>query len=475
MHDFIYYVVSLLRHSAELALGAGIVCGAIIGVCYLSFRAATKGSRPFPWGKAALALLLAGYLAALIGVTLLRGAAGAASQVNLHLFRAWREAWNQYALQGWLNVLLNMALFVPLGVLLPLLARPFRRWYWTICAGFGGSLLIEGAQLATGRGLFDVDDLLCNTIGCMLGFCLCMAARKLLWKKERAPKQALCYLLGPALFGVVLAGTFGGYGWKEYGNLPQAPSFTANTRGVDWVLDCTLDDSRQTAPVYHMEPLDQGGCNTFAQEFADRAGVTWPDVSYYDSMAIFMNHSTGDFLTVHYHDRSYQYTLGHPELREKGQNIYELEGTQVPEQDLRHMLEQYEIQVPQDAVFQYEGDGVHTFTVRMARKEQTLTDGVLTCQCIGEGLLREVSSHLGSYTYYKEEPVIPQSEAYRRLCQGKFGGGEFFEAYGPQEVTVTGCTLEYRVDTKGFYQPVYIFDTVIGDEQFADLLVPARA
>lgn len=58
---------------------------------------------------------------------------------------------------------------------------------------------------------------------------------------------------------------------------------------------------------------------------------------------------------------------------------------------------------------------------------------------------------------------------------GEIWRWELFEAYRPQKVTVTGCPLEYRVDAKRFYQPVCIFDTVIGDEQFADLLVPARA
>ena len=63
--------------------------------------------------------------------------------------------------------LLNIALFVPLGFLLPLLSKPFRKWYAALGAGFGVSLLIELSQFFTGRGMCDVDDLFTNTLRCV--------------------------------------------------------------------------------------------------------------------------------------------------------------------------------------------------------------------------------------------------------------------------------------------------------------------
>ena len=42
------------------------------------------------------------------------------------------------------------------------------------------------------------------------------------------------------------------------------------------------------------------------------------------------------------------------------------------------------------------------------------------------------------------------------------------------EVTVTSCTLEYQVDTKGYYQPVFIFEVVPdSSEERLVIMIPA--
>lgn len=69
------------------------------------------------------------------------------------------------------NCLLNIALFVPLGFLLPLMSRSFRSAGATVCTGFSTSLAIEFLQIFSGR-TSDVNDLLTNTVGSLLGYCL---------------------------------------------------------------------------------------------------------------------------------------------------------------------------------------------------------------------------------------------------------------------------------------------------------------
>jgi glycopeptide antibiotics resistance protein len=64
----------------------------------------------------------------------------------------------------------NVALFLPFGFLLSLLA-PMDRWWRTVGAGFALSLAIELTQLAfTGLRRPDVNDVLLNTLGASLGF-----------------------------------------------------------------------------------------------------------------------------------------------------------------------------------------------------------------------------------------------------------------------------------------------------------------
>lgn len=67
------------------------------------------------------------------------------------------------------NALLNVALFLPLGLLLPMLWEPFRNGKRTALFGFGMSLAIELLQILVGRAT-DINDLITNTLGAFLGF-----------------------------------------------------------------------------------------------------------------------------------------------------------------------------------------------------------------------------------------------------------------------------------------------------------------
>lgn len=67
------------------------------------------------------------------------------------------------------NFLGNILLFIPIGLLFPMVTGK-TRWYWTIGAGLSFSLLIETIQLITSLGYFDPDDIMLNTLGMAIGF-----------------------------------------------------------------------------------------------------------------------------------------------------------------------------------------------------------------------------------------------------------------------------------------------------------------
>ena len=64
---------------------------------------------------------------------------------------------------------LNILLFVPFGYLLPLLWKRADRWWRVVLCGFVLSLGIELIQLVTHLGMFDLDDLMNNSLGAFLG------------------------------------------------------------------------------------------------------------------------------------------------------------------------------------------------------------------------------------------------------------------------------------------------------------------
>ena len=70
-----------------------------------------------------------------------------------------------------MGMALNAVMFAPLGFLLPLYFERYRHWGRTLAAGFLTSLTVELIQLIKFRAT-DVDDLIMNTLGTLVGFLL---------------------------------------------------------------------------------------------------------------------------------------------------------------------------------------------------------------------------------------------------------------------------------------------------------------
>ena len=79
------------------------------------------------------------------------------------------------------EVFLNILLYIPMGYLLPFIIKPMR--YSVIACtlvGFLCSCATEIAQLKYGLGCFQVDDIVNNTLGCLIGAIAgCMLSRLL--------------------------------------------------------------------------------------------------------------------------------------------------------------------------------------------------------------------------------------------------------------------------------------------------------
>lgn len=96
----------------------------------------------------------------------------AQGSVNFQLFRTFRgDNWSVYNLLG------NVIMFLPFGFFPALLWRKYT-WWRALLTGFAVTAFIECCQLCVGRA-FDVDDLLLNTVGAMLGYWLWLLLKKL--------------------------------------------------------------------------------------------------------------------------------------------------------------------------------------------------------------------------------------------------------------------------------------------------------
>lgn len=167
---------------AIIAIGAGVLLGVLLFVPFVALSYRRRGGLTFWQFLLAFAALV--YFLAIWTFTLLPLPDPAAIQcagTNTNLFALVDDLRTAIGRPGntltdplTLQLVLNVALFVPLGVLLRLMTG--RGLPTALLVGVGLSLLIETTQLTGVWGLypcayrvFDVDDLLTNTTGAILG------------------------------------------------------------------------------------------------------------------------------------------------------------------------------------------------------------------------------------------------------------------------------------------------------------------
>lgn len=66
----------------------------------------------------------------------------------------------------------NILLFIPIGMLLPFTWKRFQNVWWSFLAGGVLSAMIEGIQYVTKRGFVQLEDIVTNVMGTLIGFLL---------------------------------------------------------------------------------------------------------------------------------------------------------------------------------------------------------------------------------------------------------------------------------------------------------------
>lgn len=93
--------------------------------------------------------------------------------VTIRLYWRLLHSESEYLVRhAFVNLLGNVVMFIPLGFFQPWLSRKLRAWYKTLLSTVVLILMVEGVQYLTLLGSCDIDDLLLNTVGAMLGYAL---------------------------------------------------------------------------------------------------------------------------------------------------------------------------------------------------------------------------------------------------------------------------------------------------------------
>lgn len=131
--------------------------------------------------QAVSGMLLLIFLGVVFGSTVFARQPKDYREYRLELFWSWKEVFHgdRELLK---ENLLNILLLFPVGFLLPPLFHKKLPWWSGLLAGLIISAAIEIGQLVLCRGLFEWDDMVHNSLGCMLGL-LCGNAEIDIWSQ----------------------------------------------------------------------------------------------------------------------------------------------------------------------------------------------------------------------------------------------------------------------------------------------------
>jgi len=430
---------------------------------FIVYKKIFNGKKTLPPKKLLLHAIFICYLTVIIGAVLLSRVSDYDHRsVNLWPLSLYIEAWRVFTAVAWRNLILNIIAFIPLGVLLPLLSGRLKRLWITVGAGCAFSVMIECIQYITARGQASTDDIINRTLGVLIGYGLVMAIFTIKDKEKRQPLKVLGYL--SPLLGVAVA--FGAftimYQIQRFGNLPGANFSTQDMTNIDVTHTVELSEEKSQATVYQTSSFNKTQSRDFAEGFFKRLGSSFAlerKPIYYDESAYFYS-DNNHILVVRYKGKTYKYTNFQANAEPD---------PSLSQEQVREMLSALDVRIPDGTEFFNSGDGSYSFTVNAAEADQQFI-GDLSCEILRDGTVRKIDNNLLECESNFKNEIISPKEAFSRIAQGKFHYGS---EYGKmQSVEVTAVELEYQLDTKGFYRPVYMFDTSINGLEYS-IIIPA--
>jgi hypothetical protein len=141
----------------------------------------------------------------------------------------------------------------------------------------------------------------------------------------------------------------------------------------------------------------------------------------------------------------------------------------IEEESLIDTLSDFGIRIPKEAEFITQDKGSYQWKVDKFVEGDTLLDGAITCTYFNDNTIKELNNNLITYKRIKEVSIKSEKEAFEELASGKF---RYYYDKNIKDITIEDISIEYMMDTKGFYQPVYSFTSIIDGNEYS-IIIPA--
>lgn len=105
------------------------------------------------------------YLIVIVMLTFFSREPGSRTDVDMRLFGTWGTSAQAHA-----YVIENILLFIPFGIMFPMIGKKVSNIFTCIISAALFSITIETVQYITARGFCQLDDIVMNTLGALIGW-----------------------------------------------------------------------------------------------------------------------------------------------------------------------------------------------------------------------------------------------------------------------------------------------------------------
>lgn len=459
--DIITILRTIFSYSLLALAGIGILIPVYAGA-FLLYKKIFHGSRTLSVKQWSALVLLSAWLLLVLGLTTFSRGANFTGTINTSLFSGYVNAWHEWSYTELQLIIFNMLMFAPLGFLLPFLSQKGEKFRFTCLVSFLVTFLIEVLQLITGRGIFELDDLLHNFVGSIFGYFVIMFFLTSFRRKGLEWKSLVKALVLPFIFVIGIGCAIAVYNGQEYGNMPIIPAEKQNMSAISIENEAVFSEGKDSACVYrNPRANDSQYRETIAQAVEALTDIEFKAVRRDGKNHVYVSNSSNIQLTILTNSGEWNYNTWSYDTVE----LTEAE-TLAKRNELEEWMKQYNL-LPDGMIFSVQDGSILRWDAPTMNGNYPQDDFALGSIMVAYNQSGEISSfhyNVITHEYIENVTLMSEKDAYLDIMDGNF------EQYTPFEkednLVVKDCRLDYTYDTKGFYRPVYRFSGYINQADY---------
>jgi len=446
-----------------------IIAGA--GYFFL-YKKLLKGTKTINRAKIVLSIFLTIYLLVVFGLTCGDRGAGIDRYANLQLFSSYIDAWNTFSVRAWQFIIFNIVMFIPLGILLPLINGVFKKAVWIFSAAFLTSFFIEGFQYLAKLGIFELDDLFHNTLGGMIGYSMYMIGYTIIKGSKNSGTNinnhvkrasAVKFIVLPIAVIMAFCGIFIKYNLQEFGNMPINKVTGADMSKYTIESSVEISDKEGIAPVYkYVHSWDRDFAISQAQKVMRDLNLPAFKSYLIQGEDIFFEFESSSYCSFWWDRSNGSWHYSNHAVKKENKEV-------ILNDDEKYKIAMgfakgHNISLTNAILESIKGD-IITFKINPdVHNEEKWMSGQIVFNIADSGIVSSIRYDVYENDFVRNVDIISPQSAYKKILKGKFN--DWWSDMPGGKIEIKDIKISYFYDTKGFYQPVYEFIGVLNGREW---------